>query len=405
MIKVEDARKIIMENTDILPPETVNIINSLNRVLAEDIYSAENIPHFNNSAMDGYAVVAGMTKGASENVPAILQLTGNIPAGYTYKETVQGCLSVKIMTGAPIPAGADAVIPIEYAREEGSVVKILREAQKCENIRFEGEDIKKGQLVIPKGRVIRPAEIGMMAALNIDRVRVIKTPVVSILATGDELVDLGDELLPGKVRNINSYSLYAQVAWNGGEPVSLGIARDTKDAIKEKLKKAINSDIFIISGGVSVGDYDFVKKVLAEMGMQEKFWKIAMKPGKPVLFGVMGKTLVFGLPGNPVSSMVAFEQFVLPSIYKLQGKKQKPWKELNVILDEDITKKPGLVHFIRGKTFLKDGKVYVKHTGTQSSGVFSSMVQADCLIVISEETTEVKRGEEVLIQITGEIGE
>lgn len=405
MVGVEEARNIILKNTNELNYEIIEISSALNRVLSEDIYAAENIPPFNNSAMDGYAVVSSMLKGSSYKHPSTLRIIGNLPAGYTSENIINEDMAMKIMTGAPVPEGADAVVPIEFTKVEGNVVKISKEAIKWENIRFAGEDVKKGQLVISRGKVIRPAEIGMLAALNIDSVKVAKTPKISILATGDEIVNLGEELLPGKIRNINSYSLYAQVLKHGCNPMDLGIARDSREEIREKLEMGKDSDILIISGGVSVGDYDHVKNVLNEMGMEEKFWRIAIKPGKPVLFGVMGNTLVFGLPGNPVSSMVAFEQFVLPAIYRMQGRKKKTWNEVNAILEGNIEKKSGLMYFLRGKTVLKNGRIYVKPTDSQSSGAFSSMVLADCLIVIPKGVKEVKSGDEVLIQITDEIGE
>lgn len=404
MLKVEEARKIVLDNTAILQSEPIDITNSLNRVLAGEIYSEENIPPFDNSAMDGYALISAITEQAEESRPATLQVIGHIAAGSICGEEVQNGTAVKIMTGAPLPAGADAVIPVEFTRIEGPLVKIFREAQKWENIRFAGEDVKRGQLVIPEGKVIRPAEIGMLAAMNIRKVNVVKTPVVAFLATGNELLELGEALLPGKIRDINSYSLYAQILKYGAVPVNLGKALDTKESIRDKLEKGIDSDILIISGGVSVGDFDYVKNVLADMGMKEKFWKVAMKPGKPVLFGLIGNTPVFGLPGNPVSSMVAFEQFVLPAIYKMQGKKRKPWKEVNATLEEGIKKKPGLTHFVRGRTSIKNSRIYVKPIGLQSSGAFSSLVLADCLIVLPEDATDPKCGQEVLVQFTDEIG-
>jgi molybdopterin molybdotransferase len=405
MIKVDEARSVILENTRTLQSETIDILSSLNRITAEDIYSAQVIPPFNNSAMDGYAVISSELQGASKESPIILRVSGSIAAGHNSKIMVEDGTALKIMTGAPLPQGADAVVPIEYTEVNRNLVKIYKQAANWENIRFAGEDVKMGQLVIPNGKKLRPAEIGMLAALNIMNISVRKIPKVSILATGDELVDLGEELTPGKIRNINGYSLYAEALKYSCEPVSLGIAGDNMSELKDKLELGRQSDILVISGGVSVGDFDYAKKVLVEMGMEEKFWRVAVKPGKPVLFGLLGNTLVFGLPGNPVSSVVAFEQFVLPAIYKMQGRKRKPWTELNAILHGSIKKDAGLTHFIRGKTFLTDGRIHVKTTGSQSSGVFSSMVAADCLIIVPENVTEIKNGEEVLIQITDEIGE
>lgn len=405
MLQVEEARRVILENTSMLESETVDISLCLNRVLTEDVYACENIPPFNNSAMDGYAVISSAISSASREKPAVLRVSGKLQAGYAAGEAVGEGTALKIMTGAPIPEGADTVIPLELTEEVGSAVRIFNKATKWENIRFAGEDVKKGQLAIPRGRKLRPAEVGMLAALNKSCVRVSMIPRLAILVTGDEIANPGEELLPGKVRNINSYSLYAQALRHGCRPVNLGVARDTETEIREGIERGLNSDILIISGGVSVGDYDFVKNVLRDMGMEEKFWRVRIKPGKPVLFGVLGKTLVFGLPGNPAASMTAFEQFVLPAVYKLQGIGKKPWREICAILEGSINKKPGMMHFVRGCTHFTKSRLYVRPTDSQSSGAFSSMVIADCFIIVPENVSEIKDGEEVLIQITNEIGD
>jgi molybdopterin molybdotransferase len=355
--------------------------------------------------MDGYAVVCSALKGASKEKPSYLCVKGNLPAGYTLNAAVNGDSAIRIMTGAPVPKDADAVVPIEFTEADSGNVRIFKEPSKWDNIRFAGEDVKNGQLILKSGTKIRPAEIGMLAALNIKNVSVTRKLTISILATGDELAQMEEELLPGRIRNINSYSLYAEVSRHGCNPIDLGAARDTKEELLEKLKKGKEGHILIIAGGVSVGDYDYVKAALKELGMREVFWKIAMKPGKPVLFGLLENTLVFGLPGNPVSALVTFRQFVLPAIYKMQGRLRKPWTELKAVLEGNIRKDKGLTHFLRGKTMIKDGKLYVKTTGSQSSGVFSSMVMSDCLIIVPEDVTEIKNEEEIMIQITDELGE
>lgn len=405
MLKVEEARDIILKNTKTLESETVYFLSALNRVLAQEIYSSYDFPSFNNSAMDGYAVLCSSLKGCLKENPMSLQVKGKLPAGQVLNTEVKDFTAIKIMTGAPIPQGVDAVVPIEFAEEENNVVKIFKEPKKWENIRFKGEDIKKGQLVMSSGTKMLPSEIGMLSALNMKSVKVIRKPKISILATGDELADMEEVLSPGKIRNINSYSLLAEVLKQNCEAVNLGVARDTKEKLMEKLKMGLESDMLIISGGVSTGDYDYVKLALQELGMREVFWKIAVKPGKPVLFGVLGNTLIFGLPGNPVSALVTFRQFVLPAIYKIQGRTGKPWTELRAVLEDDIKKDKGFTHFLRGKTDIKDGRVYVKKTGSQSSAAFSSMVLSDCFIVVPEDVTEIKNGEEVIIQITKEMGE
>lgn len=405
MLKVEEARSIILDNTKYMESETIDFISALDRVLAEDIYSMLNIPAFNNSAMDGYAVICSDLKGASKDIPNSLYVEGNIAAGHVSDVTVKKGRAVKIMTGAPIPEGTDAVVPVEFTEEHNGIVKIFQEPSKWENIRFTGEDIKNGQIVLVKGKKIRSAEVGMLAALNIKNVKVTKKPTIGILATGDELADVDEELIAGKIRNINSFSLYTEALKYNCNAVNLGIAKDSKEELIKKLSLGKHCDILIVSGGVSAGDYDYVKIALKELGMKELFWKVAVKPGKPVLFGCLENTLVFGLPGNPVSSLVAFREFVLPAVYKMLGINRKPWAEIRAILQDNIKKKTGLTHFLRGKTSIRDGRVYVKTTGGQSSGVFSSMTASDCLIIVPEEVSEVESGKEVMIQITDEIGD
>ncbi|WP_238883781.1 gephyrin-like molybdotransferase Glp [Clostridium sp. YIM B02551] len=405
MIKVEEAINTILSSTSTLKTEVVDIMEALNRVLGEDIYSKENIPPFNNSAMDGYAVISSCFDSFDEESGVLLNIEGNIPAGYELKVSPCKETAIRIMTGAKVPEGYDTVIPIEHTKSNNNKVMILKKARRWENVRFQGEDIKEGDLVLKKGELINPTKIGMLAALNIKYVKVAVKPKVAILATGDELINLGEELLPGKIRNINSYSLQSMLIDAGCNVEDLGIAKDNRYEITNKLKRAKECDILIISGGVSVGDYDYTKITLKEMGAEEKFWKIAVKPGKPVLFSLLVNTLVFGLPGNPASTVVAFQEFVLPSIYKLQGRINKQLNMVTAVLEESIKKKPGKVHFLSGKCFLKEGRLYVKAMKKQSSGSFSSIINSNCFIVVPEEVTEIKKGEEVLIQITNEIGE
>lgn len=405
MIKVEEAKNIILCSTASLEIETVDISSALNRILAEDIYSSENIPAFNNSAMDGYAIVTSSLNNLNEEFGVLLEIAGNIPAGSTSDLLPQEGNAVKIMTGAPVPIGYDSIVPVEYTEAAGGKVRILENAKKWDNIRFAGEDVKKGELVLKKGEVLNPAKIGMLAALNFKDVKVTVKPKIAILATGDELIGPGEALLPGKVRNINSYSLYSMVISLGCDAINLGVAKDNERDIREKLNRRMECDVLIISGGVSEGDYDYTKIVLKEMGLEEKFWKVAVKPGKPLLFGVLGRTLVFGLPGNPVSSMIAFQEFVLPAIYKLQGRNEISLKELTAVLEGNINKKADRTYFLTGKYYFKENKLYVKPMKDQGSGIFSSAVRSNCLIVASEEISRIKNGEEVKIQITNEIGE
>lgn len=400
MIKVEEAVEIVLENTKLLKSENIGILSALDRVLAEDIYAGVDLPSFDNSAMDGYAVIASDTCNALQAEPKALEVVEDLRAGYVAKEKIKSGQAIRIMTGAPIPLGANAVIPFEFTERESLKVKIFKEVKEGENVRRRGEDIKKGELAIPGGKLIRPSEIGMLAALNIGTADVVKIPKVSILVTGDELIDIGGELKSGKIIDSNSYSLYSQVLRYGGFPIKLGIAEDTKEDIRAKLQEGLYADILLISAGVSVGDYDFVKDVLTDMGMKASFWKVAMRPGKPVTFGKINETLVFGLPGNPASSMITFEQFVAPALLKMQGKTNLNRRIIKAVIMEDITKKTGgIKHFIRGSVKQRNGKYFVKSVGSQSSGVLSSMVLANGLIILPEDIDKVSKGTKVSVQM------
>ncbi|TYQ17926.1 UNVERIFIED_CONTAM: molybdopterin molybdochelatase [Acetivibrio alkalicellulosi] len=402
MIEIEQAREVVLDSVVKIESEIVDITSSLNRILACDIYSDIDLPTFNNSAMDGYAVISSEIKEASCDQPIRLEVIGEIPAGYTYSGKLMNGKALKIMTGAPIPEGADTIVPIEYTKEEGALVKVFRGVKEKENIRQKGEDVARGELVITKGKKLSPVDIGMLAALNLRNVSVAKLPNVSILSTGDEVVDIGEELSSGKIRDINSYSLYANVIKYGGMPKSLGIAKDNKDALFKSIEKGLNSDMLLISGGVSVGDYDFVKELLIEKGVSIKFWKVAIKPGKPVLFGVKGNTLVFGLPGNPISTLVTFREFVLPAMCKMQGRLGKPITEQYAVLERDISISPGRRHYIMGRICYRGGRYFTKPVGIQSSGALNSMLQSNCLIIVPEDTPRIISGEKVLVQLLDE---
>ncbi len=399
MIKTEEALKIILGSVDSLDSETVDIIDSSGRVLAEDVYSDCDIPAFDYSAMDGYALKFSDTKGGSSESPVILEVIGELRAGAVSSSKIEDNQAIKIMTGAPIPEGADAVIMVENTRASGADVKILEEVKEGKNIRRAGEDIKNGDLVIQKGMLLNGAHAGMLAALGMPWIRVIRKPKVAILATGDEIVDIEEKIERGKVRNSNAYSLYSQVLTCGGIPVNKGIAKDEAGELRAKLKSCLDCDVILTSGGVSMGEYDLVKDVMVEMGMELKFWKVAIRPGKPLLFGVIGGKPFFGLPGNPVSSMVVFEIFLRPAILKILGQERDDRKEIEAVLEEDIEKKKGLRFFIRAQTQWRDGVYMTRTTGPQGSGILRSMVLANSLIILPEDEVYLEKGKKVSVRL------
>jgi molybdopterin molybdotransferase len=399
MISVSEAQQIILTYFQPQNSEKVNIMDALNRVMAEDLFASHPIPPADNSAMDGFAVRHADTSKASKARPVDLAIIEEIRAGIVTSKNLHKGQAARIMTGAIIPAGADAIIRQEDCQWNAQTVSIYAPAKKGQDIRLAGEDVKKGELVIPQGTVIRPAAIGMLASLGHKAISVYRRPRVAIMATGDELIDIQTNPPRGKIVNSNSYALAAQVSVCGGIPVMLGIAGDNKVELKKKFKKALKADLIISSGGVSVGDYDFVKDVMKEIGNLMHFWQVAMRPGKPLAFGAVNGIPLFGLPGNPVSAMVSFEQFVRPALLKIQGHIKIFRRTISAVSAQEIRKKAGIKHFIRCIAIKKKDNYIVHTTGDQGSGILRSMVMANALIILDEKTALVKKNSPVNIQL------
>jgi molybdopterin molybdotransferase len=399
MISVDEALDRILSHIRPLGFEKASLFDSLGRVIAEDVSARRNIPPLDNSAMDGYAVRWEDIRNASQDHPIRLEVIEDLPAGFISTRTLEIGKAIRIMTGAPVPKGADTVIPVEESKKENGFALIFKAAALGENIRKSGEDVKKGDRVISKGDTIRPAEVGMLASVGRSFIYVSQRPVVAILCTGDELVDVDGDADEVKIISSNSYSLGAQVKECGAIPLQLGIAGDRREDIAQKLQQGIRADVLISSAGVSVGDYDFVKDVLKDLGMEMVFWKVAMRPGQPLAFGTIGGKPVFGLPGNPVSSMISFEQFVRPSLLKMMGHRQLFRPVIEAVLKEEIRKTTGRRYFIRGAVSSERNQYVVTTTGEQGSGILRSMVRANGLIVIPEDREIVRAGEKVKVQL------
>lgn len=404
MISVEEALDKILNFVEVLGREEKPILDCLGQVLAEDVYAPFDVPPQDNSAMDGYAVKAKDIAEASYEHPEVLRVVGEVAAGCVSNLTVDPGTAVRIMTGAFVPQGADVVVPFEDTDEadrkatlaSSPEISIRVGLSSGSNIRRRGEDISKGELVMKMGRPLRPAHIGVLASLGKRTVAVIRRPMVGILATGNEVLEIDKPVLPGKIYNSNSYSLAAQVLMYGGVPKLLGVAPDDVGQLTEAVRHGFDCDMLVTSGGVSLGDYDVVKQVLAAEG-DISFWTVRMKPGKPLAFGTFergdGKKIPhLGLPGNPVSSMITFELFARPTIFKMMGRGNLIRSNITAILEDSIKNSDGRRIFARVVVGNRNGKYFASLTGTQGSGVLTSMTKANGLAVIPEDTKEVKRG-------------
>ena len=402
MKKVEDALKIVMDKMTPMPAEKVSITEADGRTIADKISSPLFHPPSDNSAMDGFAVRWEDVKDASKESPVTLKVLEDIHAGEKSAATLKSGEATSIMTGASIPSGADTVIRLEDTnRSRGETIVIYSGGKKGKDIRRKGENLRKGDVVFEAGTFIGPAEVGMLALMGKPIVSVYRRPLVSILVTGDEIRDLDEPFDKDMIANSNGYALAAQVKEAGGIPILLGIARDSKEALHKKLTEVLKADIVITSGGVSMRYHDYVKDVFQEMGVEIKFWRVDMRPGHPVAFGKLGSKPVFGLPGNPVSTMVSFEQFARPLIRSMAGSLEPYRPVVEARLMEDISSKKGRKHFIRAKLSFENGAYSVATTGAQGSGILLSMSRANGLIVIPDDGGEFKAGSTVKVQLLG----
>ncbi len=398
MKTVKEAQEIVLKHSAPGESEEVSIESSLGRILAEDISSNRDHPPYVISAMDGYALKEADIKGATKDAPAILDIVDDIRAGYAPKCAVEKGQASRIMTGAEVPVGADTVIRVEDTAGSGDKVNILTPPDEGANIRLKGENLKVGDLVLDVGTDIGPSEVGILSMVKRALVPVYRLPSVAILATGDELEAIDEPFNEKKIPNANSYSVMAELQSIGIEPVLLGIARDTKEDLNAKLEEALDYDVLIVSGGVSVGHHDFVRPCLKEMGIEMLFWRVALRPGHPFAFGTGKDIKVFALPGNPVSSMVCTTQFVLPALRKMMGAKKLFRTTFPARLTKGVKDRLGRLHFMRVRVE-NDGEGFtVTPTGSQGSGILMSMVQADGLMVVPPEADKLSEGASVTVQ-------
>jgi len=412
MITVDQALEKVLEHIDILEAEESPLLGCLGQVLAEDVFSTINIPPLDNSAMDGYAVRSADTHGASRQSPRILRVIGSVTAGSIHPFEVKPGTAIRIMTGAAIPKGADGVVRFEDTDESErqgtpTEIGILIEVEAGAEIRLAGEDIAAGSSVLSRGTVIRPAEVGVLASLGHTKVTVIRRPLVAILATGDEIVDITQPLPQGKIYNSNSYSVATLVMHYGAIPKILGIASDNEDSLMGRLHPGLDADMVITSGGVSLGDYDVVREVLAKEG-EIVFWRVREKPGRPLVFGMIkGRSKAgevknipfFGLAGNPVSAMVNFELFARPAILKMMGKKNLTKPTVQAVVEDAIENTDERRVFTRVIVEKRGGQYFARLTGPQGSGILTSMALANGLAIVPEDKPGVKAGDVVEVMM------
>ena len=411
MLSVEDARERILSFFDVLDPEGKPVLEALGQVLAEDVTGTFDIPPLDNSAMDGYAVQAADVLGAGVSSPALLEVVGYIAAGQLPDKEVSSGEAIRIMTGAPVPTGADAVVPFEDTdeverRESGASmaeIGVHVPAEPGSNVRSAGRDVRSGDLVLDRGMVLRPPEVGVLASLGYATVKVVRRPKVAVLATGDELLPLGADYSEGKIYDSNSYSIASAVARAGGVPVMLGIAGDNIDDLIGKIEQGLLTDMLVTSAGVSKGDYDIVKDILAERGSID-FWSVRMRPAKPLAFGWLNgpegrRVPHLGLPGNPVSALVAFEQFGRSAIHRMMGLGDRPVPTVDAVLDDPIVNNDGRRVYARAIVTRRNGRYHARLTGDQSSNLLTSMARANGLAICPEDAPRKEAGEVVAVQM------
>lgn len=389
------ARSIILNNVSPLESESVDLLDLVGRVLAEDVPAPWDMPRWDNSEMDGFAVRAADCQLFSQ-----LKVAGYLPAGSSADDvSVKPGTAVRIMTGAPIPSGCDAIVPIENTEPGREYVVIKKLVQVGDYIRFRGSDIGKDEVLLPAGTILRPADINLLAAFSRTTVPIFRCPEVAILSTGDELVAPGETAGSGQIIDSNTYSLAAAIREIGAIPRVLGIAQDNRESLEEKISQGLKADVLITSAGVSTGDRDLVREILESAGVKQLFWKVAIKPGGPTAFGLKGDTAVFSVPGNPVSSMIGFEMLVRPALLKMMGHSEVIRPQVKATLKVPLYNETSKTRFLRVKVEQTSEGLLAESAGDQNTGILSTMIRANAIAVLSTEQTELLVGEQVDVQL------
>ncbi len=399
MISADEALQAVLDNVAVLGVERAPITSALSRVLAEEIHSPRDIPGFDNSAMDGYAVRAQDVASASESKPTRLKVIETIAAGAMPSRRVGAGECARIMTGAPLPGGADAIVPVERTRGSGDQVEIIAGSEAGGFIRPRGEDLRAGEAVMGPGRRLSAADLGTLASLNRSMLDVYRRPRIAIVATGDELVDVDQIPSGAQIVNSSAYALHGAILEAGGEPILLKVARDSRAEVRARLTEALAFDAVLSTGGVSVGQFDHVKEVLDELGLRQLFHGVAQKPGRPLKFGLIDRRPMFGLPGNPVSTMVCFYLYARPAILKMGGRRELGLPRMAVRCATNIKVSSNLTDFIRVRLERRAGELFAAPTGSQGSGILSSLSRADALLIGPAKETMLKAGSQATVLV------
>ena len=399
LLSVDDARTRVLESVRPLSTEKVSLREALGLVSATEVRAPHALPRFDNSAMDGYAVAAADTSGAGEYAPVELEIVGEVRAGGSDEVVVEAGTAARIMTGAPLPAGADAIVMVEVTEEKDGKVLVKTSVEKGQHVRPAGDDLDAGEILVREGLELGPGELALLGSMGVTPVEIRRGPRVALLVTGDELVDPEEEPGPGQIRDSNALALLALLERAGARPVLSERVPDRREAVVEAFERAAEAaDLVVSSGGVAVGKYDFVKDVVEELGNIE-LWRVAMQPGKPVVLGSVSNVPFLGLPGNPVSVHVGFEQFVRPAIRKMRGCSSLLRPTLDATLTETITKRPGRLHFVRVRLSNRDGGWFATPTGPQGSHIQSSLIDCHGVARFGREESKLAEGQRVTVEI------
>lgn len=405
MTTCSEALRLVLDSVAPLPPRPTPLFDALGLVVADRVVSPETVPPFTNSAMDGFAVRAGDCAGASAGSPVLLEVLEDVPAGRVAREAVRPGTAIRIMTGAPLPEGADSVVPVEATGADGGRVRLAAPVKPGANVRRAGEDLREGEELLPKGFALTPAALGVLASVGLAAVGVHPRPRVAILTTGDELVEASARPGPGQIRDSNVQTMCGQAAAFGAVPIPIPRVPDAREAVTAALERArAEADVIVTNGGISVGDYDFIKAVLGELGAREVFWKVKQKPGGPLGYWLWGGRPVFGIPGNTVAAMVCMEEYVRPALRRMLGHAKLLRPEVTAVFEGEFRKSApdGKVHLIRVRARHDGDRVVASLSGPQGSGVLSSMLRANALALVPADALALRTGDGVTVHLIEE---